>query len=323
MKAHTLYYRTLLEKELQAVQALMLETLETFPPPIAHLVAQIVNNGGKRLRPALVLLSAYLHGADLQKALPLAAAVELLHTATLVHDDLIDNAEQRRGTKTLNAHLSPATTVLAGDIVFAWAAQLAARGQSLPLMARFSETLATICQGELKQMLEGRGNIPTQADYYARIFAKTASLFALTTETGAILAGHNQERIQQAWHFGKLLGEAFQIVDDVLDFMGDEATLGKPVGGDLRQGLITLPVLYYLSHHPADQHVQAILDRTAGEDTLQAFVHDLQHSNAAEQAMAEAETRIGEAVTLLDAHPPTPYRQAAEEIARFSIQRRF
>ena len=321
MKTHVFHYRSLLKEELQTVQALMLETLHVFPQDVAEVLSFIISNGGKRLRPAMVLLSATLHGADIQKAVPVAAAVELLHTATLVHDDLIDNALIRRGAQTLNARWTPATTVLAGDVAFAWAAKFATQGENIRLMRRFSETLATICQGELNQMFKGRGNIPTEIDYYERIFAKTASLFALTTEVGAILANASGEVVHQAWRFGKLLGEAFQIVDDILDFTSDEATLGKPIASDLRQGLITLPVLYYCKAHPDDDCLQVILERRADDAAIHAIVNDLLRSDAADQAMAQADARIVDALAILAKYPDTPHRGAMEEIARFAIQR--
>ena len=323
MNTLTLHYRSLLKEELQTVQALMLETLHVFPQDVAEILSLIINSGGKRLRPALVLLSAALHGADIQQAVPVAAAVELLHTATLIHDDLIDNALVRRGAQTLNARWTPAATVLAGDVAFAWAAKFATRGQNIHVMRRFSETLATICQGELNQMFKGRGVVPTEADYYDRIFAKTASLFALTTEVGAILAGASSEVIRQAWHFGKLMGEAFQIVDDILDFMSDEATLGKPIASDLRQGLITLPVLYYCRAYPDDDCLKTILERRADDAVIRTVVDDLRQSDAADQAMAQADARIAEALAILANYPDTPHREAMEEIANFAIQRRY
>jgi len=309
----------------------MLEIQKRLPDPIASALAAIINGGGKRLRPALVLLSAHIFDVDTTSAIPVAAAVEMLHTATLIHDDLIDNALVRRGKQTLNANWSAAATVLTGDVAFAWAAELATRSQNLKLVERFSKTLAIICNGELNQMFANRDRLPAEADYYGRIFAKTASLFALAAESGPLLACRPKADVQKLRRFGKLLGEAFQIVDDVLDFMSDEDTLGKPVGSDLRQGIITLPVLHYCHRHPDDVRIHAVLSRAGykhnaqvyDENTIESLIADLRQSDAAEWAMQQAETRSTEAQALLETYPNTPYRRAMQEIAAFAVRRQY
>ncbi len=333
MKSEELLYTTMLRDELPAVRATMLEVQQRLPDPVAPALAAIINGGGKQLRPALALLSARMFDADVENAVPVAAAVEMLHTATLIHDDLIDNALMRRGKQTLNAQWSAAATVLAGDVAFAWAAELATRSQCLRLIKHFSETLAIICSGELNQMFTTRAQLPTEADYYRRIFSKTASLFALAAESGPLLMQRDEADVQRLRMFGKLVGEAFQIVDDVLDFMGDEVTLGKPVGGDLRQGIITLPVLYYFRRHPDDVRLHAVLARAEhvrghnnymrNESTIQALIADLRQSDAAEWAMQQAETHAAEASALLDIFPDTTYRQAMQEITAFAVQRQY
>ncbi len=284
-------------------------------------LAGLIGHGGKRLRPALVLLGAHIFQADLARAIPVAAAIEMLHTATLIHDDLIDGALTRRGVMTLNATWSPAATVLAGDLAFAWSAELAARGQSLVLMTRFSQVLGVICGGELQQMFFGRGRIPTFPEYEARIFAKTASLFGLSAETGPRMADAAPEDIQH-WHeFGRLLGLAFQVADDILDFVADETTLGKPVGSDLRQQLVTLPVLYYLEQHPEDTRVHQLLAGPMEAATLEALIADIRQSEAPAMARRVAETYIAQALEHLDGYPPSPYKEAVVQIAHFALHR--
>jgi len=322
MDASDLSYRRLLKDELAAIESLLLEPLGMLPASVQETMRALVVQRGKRLRPALGLLSAHLCEAEMTPVLPVAAAIEMLHTATLIHDDLLDDGKFRRGVATLNAHWSPETVVLTGDIAFAWAAELAARGGRLSLMRRFSETARVICSGELEQMFAGRGAIPTEAMYYRRVYAKTASLFALAMEIGPRLADAPASRVEDHHRFGTLLGQAFQITDDVLDFMGDEATLGKPLGSDLRQGLITLPVTRYLATHD-DPRVEAVLARTADEATIRALVDDLRRSDAADWAMARAEGHIVEAEHLLDGYPPSPHRQALNELAHFAVQRRY
>ncbi len=317
----TLLYRDLIAQDIAAVEQTMLPQGERIPTPVRAALASLIQRGGKRLRPALVLLGAHIFGADLARVIPVAAAIEMLHTATLIHDDLIDGALTRRGVETLNARWSPAATVLAGDLAFAWSAELAARGENLPLMTRFSQVLGVICGGELQQMFIGRGHIPTREEYEERIFAKTASLFALSAETGPRIAGAPAEDITH-WHeFGRLLGLAFQIADDILDFTADEATLGKPVGSDLRQQLVTLPVLYYLDLNPQDTRLQAVLDGRADAALTDALIADIRASAAPQRARETAETYVAQALAHLAAYPPSPYLEAVREIARFSLHR--
>ncbi len=176
----------------------------------------------------------------------LAASVEMLHTSSLVHDDVIDGALLRRGAPTLNAQWSGGATVLAGNYMFGSAARFSAETQNMRVIGLFSDTLRTIVDGELQQLRDKFDYRQDKANYYQRIYAKTASLFCAATEGAAILSGLPEERIQDLRDYGYNLGMAFQIVDDILDFTGDENTLGKPAGSDLRQGTLTLPVFYYL-----------------------------------------------------------------------------
>jgi geranylgeranyl pyrophosphate synthase len=323
MNGDALIYRTLLQDDLDGVRTHMLDECRRIPGTIRHPVNALIESGGKRLRPALVLLSSYLCNADRRQAVITAAAVEMLHTATLIHDDLIDEAAVRRGVGTLNAAWSPMVTVLAGDVVFSLAAKLIARGGSTTLMGRFATTLETICLGEIGQMFERNGDLPSVESYYRRIYAKTASLFSLCTEAGPVLAGCSARRVARGRRLGKLLGQAFQITDDVLDLMGATAELGKPVGSDLSQGLATLPVLIYEREHPADGRLRAVLARTSDRDTLHDLMADIRVSHAPQQAMAVAEGHAAEALHLIGEHPETPYRRALEEIAHFAVRRQY
>ncbi len=322
-------YPDFLKEELQAVESLLLEThpdVKTHPhvpPQVMAAIRRLIRNGGKRLRPALVLLSAHLCGAEVAPAISVAAAIEMLHTATLIHDDLIDQSRLRRNHPTLNAEWSAAATILTGDLAFAWASRLVAASRNPQMVAQMAATLETICGGELRQLFDGRGKIPTRAEYEQRIYAKTASLFVLATQAGAILAHRPAAELDALTRFGQHLGQAFQIADDVLDFMGQEAVLGKPVGSDLRQGLITLPVIHYAQAHPDDPHLRAVLDRTADEETLLALLADLRRSDAAAWAMAQAEAEVSAALDALVYFSDSPARQTMAAIAQRAIARRF
>lgn len=283
----------------------------------------LLTSGGKRVRPAVALLTGNMLGADPDRIVTLGAAIELLHTATLVHDDLIDGALLRRGIATLNARWSPAATVLTGDFVFAQAAKLAAETNSIPVMRLFAETLAIIVNGELTQMFSSHG-IASKEDYYQRIYAKTASMFELATAASAMLSPVNDTVIAQMRRFGYQIGMAFQIVDDVLDFTGEQTTIGKPVASDLRQGLITLPALNYIELNPDDKEMRALLDgRFYSDERMNRLVNAIRESGAVEKSNEEARQYIECALETLEDQPDTQEKQALVDIARYIVYRDF
>ena len=290
-------------------------------PDLRAALYHLLAAGGKRIRPTLVLLVGNMLGGDEDRLITLAAAIELLHTATLVHDDLIDGSLLRRGNPTLNANWSPAATVLAGDFIFARAAKLAAQTGSLTVMEKFAETLATMVNGELTQMFDSRG-LASRENYYQRIYAKTGSLFELSTSGAAIISPVGEEVIEQARQFGHDLGMAFQIVDDVLDFTGEQETIGKPVGGDLLHGLITLPALYYIESHPEDENVKLLLEGGYyNEPRMKELIAAIRDSEAIPQSLAEAREYAQRAMHILDSQPATPERDALSGLAQYVIDR--
>ncbi len=331
MPLQDLSFIQLVHDDLEEVERLLSQPVEGRHAAIGMAMDHLIGSGGKRLRPVLVLLSAHLCGAPMEQVVYAAAAVEMLHTATLIHDDLIDGALMRRGLETLNARWSPATTVLTGDYVFAYAAHLAAQAENIRLMQRFSETLMVICNGEIRQMFSHRqgygrpGKATNRQEYNKRIYAKTASLIAMSSEAGAILADAAEETIRALRTYGEKLGLAFQIVDDVLDLVADETTLGKPVGSDLRHGLITLPVLFFLESEtePNRSIVEEVLAKPASpEAMIQEAVRIVAGSPAVEQAMEVARQYAAQAKAFLDSQPDSPYRTALIELADFTVRRR-
>ena len=290
-------------------------------PDLYSALEHLLSSGGKRVRPAVALLTGSMYGADPERLVTLGAAIELLHTATLVHDDLIDGALFRRGIATLNARWSPAATVLTGDYVFARAAKLAAETDSVEVMRLFADTLATIVSGELTQMFTSRGLI-SRDDYYRRIYAKTASMFELATAAAAVLSPADDETVNSAKQIGNDIGMAFQIVDDVLDFTGEQATVGKPLASDLRQGLVTLPAIYYIESHQDDPDLDYLItNQFYNEEWLDRIVHKIRQSGAIEQAMDEARHFINCALETLRLQPECPERLALEELAQYIIHR--
>ena len=309
------------QDQLKQVEELMLRQADDRHPDLDAALKHLLSSGGKRIRPAIALLTGLMLDGDPRRLITLAAAIELLHTATLVHDDLIDGAFLRRGIATLNSRWSPAATVLTGDFIFSRAAKLAAETNSLVVMRLFAETLTTIVNGEITQLFSGRGDV-NRANYDKRIHAKTASLFELATAGAAILSPVDQKTIERVGYFGYWLGMAFQIVDDVLDFTSEQAILGKPVASDLRQGLITLPSLYYLENFPNDPIMHRILQGERVSDTeVTSLVEAIRESGAIHRSMQQAESFVADGTGYLAVMPENPARMALEDLAKYLVQR--
>lgn len=309
-------------QEIKLVEERMRSQADESHPDLRAALEHLLTAGGKRIRPTLSLLVGNMLGAPLEKLVTLGAAVELLHTATLVHDDLIDGALLRRGMATLNARWSPPATVLTGDYLFARAAKLAAETDHLPLMKQFSETLAIIVNGELTQMFTSRGLV-NRDNYYKRIYAKTASLFEMTSRSAAMVSPASEETVEAMRDFGYQIGMAFQIVDDILDFNGDQTAVGKPLGSDLLNGLVTLPAIYYAEANQDDADVLSLPNGgwTNNENMIR-LVDNIRASDAAKKAMREAEQHIDCALARLDSMEPCAEREALENLARYIVDRK-
>ncbi|MCR4407462.1 MAG: polyprenyl synthetase family protein [Anaerolineae bacterium] len=308
--------------DLERVERKMRQAIQTEHEQLTEVLQYLLANGGKRIRPALVLLSSRFHPADEDKVMALAAAVEILHTATLVHDDLIDGSLLRRGKPTLNTFWGPGATVLTGDYLFSQAASLAADTQNIRVVTIFSHTLAIICWGELRQLFSEGTNQLTRENYYRRISSKTASLFATSAEAGAVLSNAPEEETQALRDYGHNLGMAFQIIDDVLDFIGDEAQMGKPAGSDLQRGIVTLPTLHFLSQGNDPETVLQVLNGAQrDETTVRAAVDAICASGAIEAAVAEAHRFSQCAQEALQVLPANQHRRILFDLADFIIQR--
>jgi geranylgeranyl pyrophosphate synthase len=318
---NTAPFLTSIQVSLQEVEALLHVQAEDAQPDLCTALEHLLASGGKRIRPAVGLLTGQMLGAPHDKLLTLAASVEMLHTATLVHDDLIDGALLRRGMPTLNAHWSPAATILTGDYMFARAAKLAAESDNLRLMKLFADTLATIVNGEVTQLFAARGVI-SRENYTKRIYAKTASLFAMTTQASAIISAVDESVVDAMRQYGYHLGMAFQIVDDILDFTGEQETVGKPVGSDLLQGLVTLPAIYYAETHPYDPDVVCLTGGCFTEqERMERLVLSIRESDATAKSMLEAQAFTQKALEILRSAPAGVERQALEDLTRYIVSR--
>jgi geranylgeranyl pyrophosphate synthase len=318
---NTVNFITPIQEHIKEVEQRMMAQSDGHHPDLGAALEHLLSSGGKRVRPAVALLTGGMLGAELDRLITLGAAIELLHTATLVHDDLIDGALLRRGIATLNSQWTPAATVLTGDFVFARAAKLAAATDSVAVMHLFAETLTTIVNGEITQMFSSRG-LASREDYYQRIYAKTASMFELATAAAALLSPVDSGAVEILRRFGYNIGMAFQIVDDILDFTGEQGTVGKPVANDLRQGLVTLPALYYYEENPDDPDMQTLLNgNRLNDQRLDRLVSGIRKSGAIQQAADEASSQIDCALQILMEQPPGVERDALEDLSVYIINR--
>jgi geranylgeranyl pyrophosphate synthase len=291
---------------------------------VTEAIGHLLDAGGKRIRPALTLLTGRLYPTDSDRIISMAAAVEMLHTATLVHDDVVDGSMLRRGSPTLNAHWSPGATILTGDYMFARAADLAAQTDHVRVMQIFARTLMTIVSGELRQLFGDATRRQTREDYFQRVYAKTASMFELATEAAGVLIGAAEHEILALRQFGRDLGIAFQIMDDVLDFTGDASQVGKPVASDLRQGIVTLPVIDYLDAQPHDKRVDALLHNgQQSDEVVLPIVADVRASGAIDRAVSEARDYVRSAQQTLLKLPDSEARQSMLTVADYVVARSY
>ncbi|MEX1247915.1 MAG: polyprenyl synthetase family protein [Anaerolineales bacterium] len=317
----TLTFQTRVQDLLPEVEARMRAQTQGYHRVLKDALEQLLESGGKRVRPTVVLLASGMLGVDRDLAIDLAAAVELLHTATLVHDDLIDDSDMRRGKPTLNATLSTPATILTGDFLFSQAAWLGARVGSAEVMRMFASTLSTIVNGEITQIFE-RNALTNREIYMQRIYAKTASMFELSAKAAVVLVGKVPEYGEPLRAYGYAIGMAFQMVDDILDFSSNEASLGKPVASDLRLGLITLPALYYLEANPRDERLARLQHGGSLPDPeMEILIEDIRGSGAVEAAHREARQQIGDALAALERLPATPERDGLAEVAEYVVDR--
>jgi len=309
-----------LDDTLSKVDEKMLSRSSGYHPDLTAALKHLLESGGKRIRPSLTLIVGSLFEADEEKLISLSASVELLHTATLVHDDLIDGALLRRGNPTLNSHWTPAATVLTGDYIFAQAALFAAEIESTEAMRMFAQTLSVIVNGELSQLFD-KDKFPTREDYFHRIYEKTGSLFALSARTATMISPADRKYLDPAEEYGKEIGKAFQIVDDVFDFTGDQVKVGKPIGSDLRQGVPTLPVIYYHEKNPNDDVLKECLAGAAPGKAFDELIDRVISSGAVQQAMEEARDCSKKALSVLEGLPEGKDRDTLEKLGKYIVDR--
>jgi len=289
---------------------------------LAELLDYSLSSSGKGIRPALTLLSGKFYHYNLDTLLPMATAVEVLHIATLVHDDAIDKSSVRRGKPTLYKVWGEDKSVLLGDYLFAKAGELTAATQDLRAIKLFAQTLRTISTGELAQIFSAFSLEQTYEQYIQRLSRKTAALFILATESGSALSKAPEESIKILNEYGYNLGIAFQIVDDILDFVGTEEELGKPIGSDLIQGTLTLPAMLLLERFPEDNPVKKIFQNEDKDKNVKLAIERIRDSSIIEECYQTASNYCAKACSNLNLLPDNASRQALKNLADYVVKRK-
>lgn len=288
-------------------------------PLLAQALTYVFGASGKRIRPALVMLSGKLGRYHRDRLVTLAASLEVVHTATLVHDDTVDQARTRRGLETISALWNPKIAILTGDFLFAQSAELAARLDSVPIMTLLAETVMAMSTGELRQYASSEARLIDEADYFLRIAGKTASLFAMCCEGAAIVSEQSDDQRGALRSYGMNLGLAFQIADDVLDFVGDERDLGKPAGNDLRQGTVTLPVIMWAQQEGSGSEL--LRDLQNGRN-VEGVITAVRESGAIQRGLHRAEEYAEAARADLSLFPSSEARSALLDLTERVTHRR-
>jgi octaprenyl-diphosphate synthase len=314
--------RALAEGDMQRVDALIRQRLASDVVLINQIADHIIAGGGKRLRPMLHALAARAAGYTGDKHLKLAAVIEFIHTSTLLHDDVVDESDLRRGRKTANALWGNAASVLVGDFLYSRSFQLMVELDDMRIMRILADTTNTIAEGEVLQLLNIGNADVSEAAYLAVIERKTAVLFAAATELGGLLGGLPDNQVAALRRYGMQLGYAFQIADDLLDYVSDSRTLGKNIGDDLAEGKPTLPLIYALEKAPADQAQSLRHAVEHGElASLDRIIATIRDSGALERTHQRAASHAAAAQAALSEIPASPYRGALMALASYAVDR--
>jgi geranylgeranyl pyrophosphate synthase len=312
-----------IQEDMLKVEDRLKATSQVTFPHLATLLEHCLKGDGKRIRPALTLLSGKFYDYNLDLLLPMATGVEIMHTATLVHDDAIDHSLVRRGRPTVNKLWGEEQAVLLGDYLFAEAGLLVASTSNLRAIKLFATTLKTISSGEINQAINAFNLNQARSQYIQRIAQKTAALFATATESGSVLSQAPETSIQILIEYGYNLGIAFQIVDDILDFIGTDEELGKPTGSDLAQGTVTLPILLLVEQYPEEPPVKKLYKHHDDHENIKRVIELVRNSPSIIQECYHVATdycvNAGHNLKLL---PQNPARQSLSALADYIISRK-
>ena len=314
----------MIASDLVLVENELLTVIQTPVEMLTQISSHLTKAGGKRLRPALYLLCARQTTTPAVDPIAIAGAIELIHMATLVHDDVIDNAATRRGFPTANTQWGNHASVLVGDFLFSKAFSLVADQGNNQILKILADVICSMCEGEIIQIKESFNPLQSEADYYSRIAKKTADLIAGSIHCGAITAGMNSSDIQALRHYGHSIGMAFQITDDILDFTASTEQIGKPVANDLRQGIITLPVIHAIHHSNYRQQLKdSILRREMTDVDIERGLDIVHSTGSVAYSYSQVDRYLNEARQVLPASLDNATRKALLETANFVGLRKY
>jgi octaprenyl-diphosphate synthase len=315
----------LTEQDMAAVNATILEQLNSDVSLINQLGYYIISGGGKRIRPMIAVLTARALGYEGDKHVTIAALIEFIHTATLLHDDVVDESDMRRGKATANAAFGNAASVLVGDFIYTRAFQMMTDLDSMPVLALMAKAVNVIAEGEVLQLMNCNDPDITEEIYMQVIYSKTARLFEAASQSSAMLSGGNAEQIQGLQDYGRYLGTAFQLIDDLLDYDANGETLGKNTGDDLNEGKPTLPLLHAMKHGDAEQSamIRGAIEQGNGRHLLEPVLAAMHQWGSLDYTRARAEEEADKAIRALQVLPESPYRTALEGLAHIAVRRDF
>ncbi|WP_275555612.1 octaprenyl diphosphate synthase [Mixta sp. Marseille-Q2659] len=310
-------------QDMAAVNETILSQLNSDVSLINQLGYYIISGGGKRIRPMIAILAARALGYQENQHVTIAALIEFIHTATLLHDDVVDESDMRRGKATANAAFGNAASVLVGDFIYTRAFQMMTSLGSLRILALMSEAVNVIAEGEVLQLMNCNDPDITEESYMHVIYSKTARLFEAAAQSSGILAGATAEQEQALQDYGRYLGTAFQLIDDLLDYSADGQTLGKNVGDDLSEGKPTLPLLHAMRHGNAQQTamIREAIEQGNGRHLLDPVLETMRQCGSLEWTRSRAEQEADKAIAALQALPESPWRSALEALAHMAVQR--
>lgn len=316
--------RALSHDDMQAVNQLIQQQVDSDVSLINQLGFYIVNSGGKRLRPLLTVLSARAMNIDNNDHHTLAAIVEFIHTATLLHDDVVDESTMRRGRETANAIFGNQASVLVGDFLYTRSFQMMVSLKRMRVMEILSEATNQIAEGEVLQLMNCNDASTTEARYFDVIYGKTARLFEAATQLAAVLTDKEAHVERAMQEYGKHLGTAFQLADDILDYMADSEEMGKNAGDDLAEGKPTLPLLYAMWHAKSDDDkhlIQEAIEQGNGLPHLTRIQHIMEETGALDYTREQANNEVKMAIDSLAVIPDSQYKDALIALAHMSVER--
>lgn len=315
--------QSLAQKDMSAVNELIYSQINSDVALINQLGVYIVNGGGKRMRPMLTVLAANALNYQGKDHISVAAIVEFIHTATLLHDDVVDESNMRRGRETANALFGNSASVLVGDFLYTRSFQMMVALDQMKIMKILSDCTNIVAEGEVLQLMNCNDADTTEESYMQVIYCKTAKLFEAATQLAAVVANESSDIELAMQAYGKHLGTAFQLVDDIMDYTADAKEMGKNVGDDLAEGKPTLPLLYAMHHGNDSQKamIRDAIENCTGMDNLAAILQAMAETGAITYTQQKAEQEADKAITALSILPDSPYKQALIQLAHIAANR--